>query len=254
MMQVFRYDKTFDGLLCAVFDAYDLRSFPERLIGAGEPVPMFAGELHEVIVSPVKSGRVWAGIEKRLPHNVCNMLLHVWLSEQSGSDELLMRYICKVFDSPGGVYSDFSDNDILSARQLAQKVSKEALYLVQFVRFQKAGDGTFFAPVSPRYNALPLAIGHFIDRFADQRWLVYDMQRRYGYYYDLEKASEVTLLDDDNFTGGKLRENMVAEDEKLFQDMWRSYFKAMAIKERINPKLHRQHMPQRFWKYMTEKL
>ena len=31
------------------------------------------------------------------------------------------------------------------------------------------------------------------------------------------------------------------------------YFKTIAIKERINPKLHRQHLPVRFWKYMTEK-
>jgi len=35
--------------------------------------------------------------------------------------------------------------------------------------------------------------------------------------------------------------------------MWKEYFKTIAIKERINPKLHRQHLPVRFWKYMTEK-
>ena len=43
-------------------------------------------------------------------------------------------------------------------------------------------------------------------------------------------------------------------DEKLFQQMWKTYFKSIAIKERLNPKLHRQHMPARFWKYMPEKV
>ena len=36
-MLVFRYDKTFDGLLSALFDAYSLHEFPEALIGPGEP-------------------------------------------------------------------------------------------------------------------------------------------------------------------------------------------------------------------------
>ena len=36
-MLVFRYDKSFDGLLSALFDAYAMRAFPEQLIGPGEP-------------------------------------------------------------------------------------------------------------------------------------------------------------------------------------------------------------------------
>ena len=34
-MIVFRYDRTFEGLLTVVFDAYSRKSFPERLIGPG---------------------------------------------------------------------------------------------------------------------------------------------------------------------------------------------------------------------------
>jgi probable DNA metabolism protein len=45
----------------------------------------------------------------------------------------------------------------------------------------------------------------------------------------------------------------MAEDEKLFQEMWKTYFKSIAIKERINPKLHKQNMPVRYWKHLTEK-
>ena len=52
---------------------------------------------------------------------------------------------------------------------------------------------------------------------------------------------------------GKLDESMMADDEKLFQDLWKGYFKALTIKERINLKLQKQHMPRRFWKYLTEK-
>ncbi len=252
-MIVFRYDKTLEGLLCTLFDAYNLRMFPERLIGAGEPQPMFTKTLHTVLTTTDNASRVWKGLEKKLPKTVCNMLMHVWLSEEAGCDELLFRYMRKAFDSPQCIADNFADDDMLNAKKLAHKVAREGLFLVQFVRFQKAGDDTYFAPVSPKYNALPLTIEHFADRFADQKWLIYDIRRRYGYYYDLQKATEVTLQDDGHLLDGKLDEKLMAEDEKLFQEMWRGYFKAMTIKERINPKLHRQHLPRRFWKLLTEK-
>ena len=96
-------------------------------------------------------------------------------------------------------------------------------------------------------------INHFSDRFSDQKWVIYDTKRRYGYFYDLHTASEITLEDDNHLLNGKLDESLMAEDEKLFQELWKGYFKAMTIKERINLRLQRQHMPKRFWKYLTEK-
>ena len=35
----------------------------------------------------------------------------------------------------------------------------------------------------------------FIPRFADQRWLIYDVKRQYGYYYNLTEMEEVTFED-----------------------------------------------------------
>lgn len=252
-MLVFRYDRTFEGLLTAVFDAYARKTFPERLVGEGEPLPMFADEIYDVVTDGNRAGRVWRGLEKRVPTGVCNMITYVWLSEIEGSDELLMRYMRRIFDSTKPEYLNFSDQDILEVKQIAMKVGREGEHMRQFIRFQKAADGSYFAPVAPKFNALPLAIDYLRDRFADQVWLVYDTKRRYGYYYDLKKVMEVTLEDDTRLLGGWLDDTMTDRDEKLFQELWRSYFKALAIKERINPKLHRQHMPRRFWKYLTEK-
>ncbi len=252
-MILFHYDKTFEGLLTALFDSYVRRSFPERLLRPGEPEPLFVDQSHTVITDPQKAGRVWSALERKLGSRGCNMAMHVWLSEGPGSDELLLRFLRKVIDAGHRVAEDFADPDVLQVKQIALQVSREGEYLRQFVRFQKGGDGSYFAPVAPKFNALPVAIPYFTDRFADQRWLIYDTKRRYGYYYDLKQATEVTLEADEHLLSGKLDDALMAEDEKLFQQLWRSYFKALTIRERINPKLHRQHLPRRFWKYLTEK-
>ena len=271
-MIVFRYDKTFEGVLTVVFDAYARRMFPDALLSESENAPLFTTGEHTVVTDTEKSGRVWTALAKKLPKDVCNMLAMGWLSEEPGVDMMLVRYMRRVFDGGGDVATDFSDHDILRIRQLAMKVSHEREHLMQFTRFQKGNDtpgpnagdpesddarshgggATYFAPVSPRYNALPLAIPYFRDRFRDQKWLIYDIKRHYGYYYDMHEVTEITMEDDTHLTGGELDPGTLAADEKLFQQMWRGYIDSMAIKERINPRLQRQHMPRRFWPLLTE--
>ncbi|MDR2385503.1 MAG: TIGR03915 family putative DNA repair protein [Tannerella sp.] len=252
-MSVFFYDKTFEGLLSAVFDAYCHKIFPEKLLKTGEPVPMFIDTSHTVMTESGHSKRVWNALLNKSGDNVCNMLVYVWLSEMNGSDELLFRYICKTFDSTKKNKYNFGDSDVLEVNKIAHKVAHEALYIKQFVRFQKTADNIFFAPIRPLYNALPLTIKHFADRFADQQWIIFDMRRKYGYYYDLHAANEITFIHDDKITSGKMDESIMAKDEKLFQDLWKGYFNSMTIKERINPRLHRKNMPSRFWRELTEK-
>jgi len=252
-MIIFHYDKTFEGLLTAVFDAYNRKTFPNKLLGLEELEPLFVDESYTVVTDEEKSGRVWKGLAKKLSLITRNMLSYVWMSELPGSDELIFRYIRKALDSKHSIEMNFADDDVLQMRNVAQKVNKEKCRLIELVRFQKAADDIFFAPVSPDHNSLPLTLDHFTDRFADQKWIIYDTKRNYGYYYDMKTVTEMTLDSHDLFPEGKLDEKRMAEDEKLFQELWKGYFKSMTIKERINLKLQRQHMPQRYWKYLTEK-
>ncbi len=169
---------------------------------------------------------------------------------------LIFRYIRKAIDSPRSIETNFGDPDVLRLAQIWKKVDGERVHLMQFVRFQKAADGTFFAAFEPQYNALPLTVHHFKDRFADQKWIIYDMKRRYGFYYDLQEVTTISFDDDSresHLITGMLDESLMDKDEKLFQQLWKTYFKAICIKERMNPRKHRQDMPVRYWKYLTEK-
>ena len=135
-----------------------------------------------------------------------------------------------------------------------KKVTREAQRVLMFVRFQKTADEIYYASFDPKYNVLPLVIKHFENRFADQKWIIYDTRRNYGFYYDLTNTSEFRFTENMvNPSTGQIDKRMMAGDEQLFQELWRSYFKSLCIKERINPKLHMQLLPKRFWKYLTEK-
>mgnify|MGYP002590667026 FL=1 len=240
-MTVFVYDKTFEGLLTAVFDAYSRRSFPDLLLAEGEPFPLFYDEAVTICTDDAKVDRVWKGLQKRLSAMALSVITVTWLSELPETDMLLFRYIRKAIDAPRTIELNFGDPDVLEVSKVWKKVTNERLRVIQFLRFQKTADGTFFAAVKPVYNVLPLTLPHLKDRFADQCWLLYDLKREYGYYYDLKEATEVRFEEKEaHLLSGLLGEELMDADEKLFQQMWKTYFKSIAIKERLNPKLHRQ--------------
>lgn len=278
-MTVYTFDRTLNGLLTAVFDAFALHQKPEQLLGEGDVLPLFCDEIHHVITDEEKARRVWAGLEQRLSPQAVRMLSVSWLSELPALHQPLFQYIYKVFQQPKGspsIERNFSDPDILAVTNIARRVIHEHWRMKQFIRFQKAKDGTYLGVVSPDHDVLPLVIDHFKDRFGDQPWLIYDARRHYGYYYSpaysqQEESSQqtnhdtmgrppVTRVTFESITSlpfdmetGKLNEELLCQDDQLFQELWRTYFKAICIRERMNPRKQAADMPRRYWKYMTEK-
>ena len=66
-MIVFQYDKTFEGLLTALFHAYNRRVFPDRLLQEAEPLPLFCEEVFRVVTESSLADRVWRGAGRLLP-------------------------------------------------------------------------------------------------------------------------------------------------------------------------------------------
>ena len=259
-MIVYVFDNTLNGLLTAVFDSFFLHQQPEFLLAEGEQLPLFADEPHRVVTDGEKAERVWKGLEKHLSQEGLHMITISWLSEERTLNQPLFNFICKVFRQPQvkGMEHNASDPDVLEVRNTCRRVLHEQLRMKQFIRFQKAKDGTYLAVVSPDHNVVPLIIDHFQDRFNDQPWLIYDAHRHYGYYYDGAAAPiRITFEDESsvpfNLTNGKLDAEVLSSDDAIFQQLWRTYFKAICIKERMNPRKQLSDMPRRYWKYMTEK-
>lgn len=169
-MVVFTYDKTFEGLLTALFEAYYYKIFPDLLWAEQEPLPLFYDRVIPIYTDEEKSKRVWQGLQKKLSRGGLSFLTITWLSELADVDMLLFRYMRKNIDSPQSIELNFGDPDVLKISQIWKKVNQEKHRLLQFTRFQKTADDIFFAVFEPRYNVLPLTTPHFQNRFSDQKW------------------------------------------------------------------------------------
>lgn len=253
-MLAFRFDNTFEGLLCTIFDAYTRKEFPETILEAASIPPLTVSDIHEVVTARRNADRVFAGLCKRLTRTGKNTLLLAFLSEEPGIAALLFRYMRKILDAPANTTpeANFADRDILAVDQIAQKAHCEYLHLLGFARFQKTAEGIYFAALSPRHNVISLTLPHFMDRFSTHPWIIYDARRGYGFHHENGTISDMSLTGD-LLENGRLPAHLLAQGEDFFREMWEQYLGAATIRERMNRKLQVRCLPRRFWPHLTEK-
>jgi probable DNA metabolism protein len=249
-MKILVYDGSWSGLLTAIFDSYELRLKDFRILSADQKQASLFGEALEVYTDVTKAKRVWLGLSKIVSAQSLKQLFDVFLSELPDKEYLISEFMHQAFKNKESPEKNYGDSVVLRIAQLSRMVHREKHRMEAFIRFQLTSDQLFYATVEPDFNVLPLIIRHFKNRYADQRWLIYDLKRKYGIYYNLNEVEEVQL----SLQSNQNTADVFHAEEELYQKLWSQYFESVNIKERKNTKLHLQHVPRRYWKHLTEKL
>lgn len=247
------YDGTFEGFLTVVFEVYEHKLSVAKICCENKMQPNFFDDKRSIASDPAKANRVLKGLMERLSAGGVQRLYAAHLSELDGEEDNLLGFIRYVFSSKEAVEEDFGNKYVIRLSDTIKKVRREKHRMEAFVRFQKMADGIFYASVEPDYNVLPLILAHFKRRYADQRWIIYDIRRAYGIYYDLKTTEFIQMDFASGRQYGKTVISSYSEDETLYQALWKDYFKHVNIPARKNTKLHLQHVPKRYWKHLTEK-
>lgn len=240
-MRTYHFDGSLEGLLSVVFVAYRDRAFPLRLLVASAPAPTLFAESSAVPTMAAQARRVAAALEKKQGPEVLEKLARV-LACMPESALTLFHYVQAVVDPDAPVPADTLIQAALDVERLDRRIGREVHRMHAFARFEQNEDGLYVATVAPEYDVLPYTISHFIERYPALRWLLVDDRRGYGLYYDGAEVQQV-----------RAEAGEVTEEEKAYQTLWRTYFRAVNIPERQNLRLQQQHLPRRYWRYLTEK-
>ncbi|WP_199562660.1 TIGR03915 family putative DNA repair protein [Pedobacter chinensis] len=250
---IYIFDGSLPGLLTAVFEWFERKPGPVNLMLTTVFQPDAFTEGFTVITNAEKADRVWAGLQKRLKKDWLRKFYCTYLSEIPDAYQHLFQFTIYIFQSAPGAQSNYGNDHVMALAKYAKSVEREKHRMEAFIRFQKTGDGMFYAAIDPDFNVLPLISNHFKNRYADQQWIIYDLKRKYGLYYDLQTVEEITV----DFSADVNQKNpatiLMDEKEELYAVLWKDYFKSANIVARKNTKLHIKHVPKRYWKYLTEK-
>lgn len=254
-MITYIFDGTLEGLLTAIFEFYERKPGKIQLVSEQHFQPLLLEESFEVISDEAKAKRVWAGLRKKISTDWQTRFYKTFLSETEESWRHLFDFACYVFDNQAGVEHNYGHESVMAISKMDKSVNREKHRMKAFIRFQETSDDIFYAPIEPDYNVLPLISNFFKNRYADQKWIIYDLKRKYGLFYDLEKVEEIKLDYQPVVKSSpmNLPGEVLQEKQELYALLWNDYFKSTNIPARKNMKLHIQHVPKRYWKYLTEK-
>jgi probable DNA metabolism protein len=247
------YDGSLEGLLSAVFEWFERRPGTVLLQQSKVHQPDAFQQDFIVLSDRKKADRVWSALQNKLNKGWIRRIYCAYLSEVPEAHVHLFELICYLFQNEAGAENNFGNEHVLEVSQMAKKVEREKHRMEAFIRFQETKDGIFYCAIDPDFNVLPLISNHFKNRYADQVWIIYDLKRKYGLFYDLQTVEEIEMQVSADTIQSKAKPGILSDKEALYAILWKDYFNSTNIPARKNTKLHVQHVPRRYWKYLTEK-
>ncbi len=245
-MKEFIYDNSFEGLLTAVFYSYSEKS-QCCITKEKNFTPSLLNEVVNLKTETDKFKRVYKSIYEKLNNHVLRNIYLLFLCDDVlESDTLVLNYLKLCYRYGTSINLAKNNDIIILVDRYCRKVSREAHLLTGFVRFKEVAPLTFYSPIEPDYNVLPLLINHFTKRFSDQNFIIHDLKRDSALVYNKDKAI-IT-----NFTKNEAEKFINSTSDKEFENLWSIFYKATDIEERKNLRLQRQMMPKRYWKHIFE--
>ena len=241
MERIYRYDGSFEGFLCCVFDSYQNREVPGGICPA-EELEASLFPIWDAVFDPDHARRVLAKVEAIAPA-ARSLVERGFLTCAPEREMMLYRFIRSLLREGAPLLQRLSHDDVLPLRQAVQHLEGEAHLLKGFVRFSDLG-GFLVGEIQPKNRVLPLLGRHFCQRCLGERFLLYDRTHK-----------EALLGQEGRWCVMPLAEFTMAlpdETEAKFRRLWKTFYDTVAIRERYNPKTRRTHMPMRYWGTMTE--
>lgn len=133
---------------------------------------------------------------------------------------------------------------------IKRAVLNETHFFKEFLRFQEVQrePSLLLAVIEPKNRIIPLLTEHFSDRFMGEWFVIYDKTHYEASFHQKDGNWEVRLLTDEE--ARRLEE--LTEQKEDYVDLWKTFFRQIAIKERTNKELQRNMLPLHYRKHMTE--
>lgn len=240
---VYRYDGSWQGFLCCVYESVYQKTLPFAVLALDEPCLTLFPERF-VDSDTEKARRVSASFSKKLGFGARELVMQAFLCDQPNKELAILRFLLLGYQVGPQVMAMLGHPDVAPVRRMEQQVTHEAHQFTGFVRFADYGE-FLGASIAPKSYVLPLLRAHFCQRYPEENFIIYDRTHRAALIYQEHKAGYAQLAQPPAFPP-------VSEAEARFQALWKQFYKTIAIEARKNPKVRAAHCSKRYWPDMLE--
>lgn len=239
---IYKYDGSFDGLLCCVFESYYKREIPMDIIS---PIALQTTLLpvKEITTDLQKSERVRASIPEKICASALEFVKHAFLTCMHQKELYILLFLRRGYHYGPSVMSMLADDVVNRLFKAVKHLNNESHLIKGFLRFS-VFNGGLVSQIEPKNYILPLIKQHFCQRYPEEYFLIHDKTHSMALVYQPHEAAIIPIED--------LQMPQPDAKEQHFRELWKLFYNTIEIKERHNPKCRMSHMPKRYWKYMTE--
>ena len=238
----YRYDGSFEGLLCCVFESYERKELPIDILKE-DSMENILFETKWIDTDEIKANRVYNAIAQKVSIEAQELVKHGLLTNHPQKELLVFQFIRLGFKHGKSIMNRLTDDTVHDLVKAVQGLTSESHKLKGFVRFS-IFDDVMAAIIEPKNEVLTLLESHFCDRFRDETFLIYDKTHGQALVY---RPGQSVIIPLDEFTLPET-DNI----EMTYRRLWQRFYDTIAIKERNNPRGRMSHMPKRYWKHLTE--
>lgn len=245
----YTHDGTLEGVLSAVFSAYERHEDPTDIVAARLYRPRLGQSRIPIATDTDRALRVRRGLQGKGGVEAFRLVLHGSLCDDYDAGTTILRFTRALMDAPSPkvgkrLIGDWGHPAVAPLRALSRKALNEAERMRQFLRFSALEQGIWFARCNPSVSVIPLVMGHFASRFGNQPFIIYDEVHLLSGIYDGSSWSLVV--------GDIADIPAPAAQDGLMEEAWRRFYDALSVDARYNPELRRNFMPMRLWKNLPE--
>lgn len=241
---IYTYDATFFGFLSAVFDGWHDGITQIEDIRTVSAPSLFGGEQF-VQTEEKKARRILDSLQEQCGAKTAHFLYYAFLAEQPQREMKMLQYLRQAFRLRRDFLYHLHEPALWEIRQWARKSSNERHKLLGLVRFRELSDGMLYCPIAPTCCVVPVMAPHFAKRLSNERWVIHDIKRHMGVYYDRHTLTMVEIPQ----TKQPIH---TSDDEAGFAALWQRYYQTIAIAERRNETVRRSFMPKKYWPSLIE--
>lgn len=252
MKNVYICNDTVTGIFSAIYDAWKTRLGEQQLGIAlrGMVEQELFCEYIEVEESEKKAIAVENLIKRHLGDYAYWNIYHTILSHERDKGNAILGAMLeakKISDSKR-IMEHLSHPKVRRVFEIGRKVSNEAHYYIEIVRFKELRNGILFSEIEPRNRILTCLGDHFTNRFPLENWMIFD--RTHNMFLVHENGKQWVLVQDTDVNLNAIAQ--VSNEEAKYVKLWKGFFESISIKERESYERQRQHMPLHYRKYVTE--
>ena len=252
MKKVYVCSDNITGIFSAIYDAWRTKLQEEQLGIALKGVmdqELFC-EYIEVEESQKKAIAVENLIKRYLGDYAYWNIYHAVLSHDKERGNAILGAMLESRKIPNSrrIMEHLSHPQVQKVFELSRKVSNEAHYYKEIVRFSELQNGILFAEIEPRSQILSCLGDHFTNRFPLENWMIYDKTHRMFLVH--EQQNRWILAQDEELNVDAIK--WFSATEALYVKLWKCFFESISIKERENYERQRQHLPLRYRTHVIE--